>query len=69
MSFILVPHLTYPCTCDSNDNVWRHEEGIINVKEIFPITNFIIGDNELSVEKSYLTLGPLTCKGMLFEVD
>ena len=52
-----------PCTCDANDRVWRYEEGIINVKEIFPITNFIIGDTDGRYEVSFLTLGPLTCKG------
>ena len=52
-----------PCKCDANDNVWRYEEGIINVKEIFPITNFIIRDTDGRKEKSYLTLGPLTCTG------
>ena len=62
-NFISVPHVTEPCTCDKNDVAWRYEEGIINVKEIFPITNFLIGDTDHSNEKSYLTLGPLTCKG------
>ena len=55
----------WPCTCDKNDNVWRYEEGIINVKDIFPIINFIIADTNDSNEKSYLTVGPLTCKGKI----
>ena len=63
--FVLGNNVTLPCTCDGNDNVWRHEKGTINKKEIFPITSFLIGDNDDTSEHSFMTIGPLicTCKG------
>ena len=52
-----------PCVCDKNDDTWRQEEGFISGKKAIPITNFRISDNDGSKENSYLTMGPLTCKG------
>ena len=45
------------CNCDTNDNVWREDSGILSEKEYLPINEVRFGDKGSSIEKGYHTVG------------
>ena len=49
------------CNCDTNDNVWREDSGVLNEKEYLPIIEVRSGDTGQSIEKGYHTVGKLNC--------
>ncbi|CAL1543552.1 unnamed protein product [Lymnaea stagnalis] len=51
------------CNCDSNDNVWRKDDGYLNYKDDLPVYAFVAGDTGGSDEKGYSMIGPLQCWG------
>lgn len=50
-----------PCNCDTNDNVWREDSGILTDKSTLPVSELRFGDTGDSGEKGYYTLGKLKC--------
>ena len=53
----------YGCNCDSNDNVWREDSGLLTDKTHLPVRQLRFGDTGGSSEKGYHTLGKLKCYG------
>ena len=49
------------CECDSNDYVWRHDEGTITNNQLLPVTGLYFVDTDRSEEMGFFTLGPLIC--------
>ena len=56
------------CNCDSNDDVWREDSGLLTDKSKLPVTQLRFGDTGIasdgSDEKGYHTLGKLKCYGL-----
>ena len=50
------------CNCDSNDNVWREDSGLLTDKTKLPVVQLTFWDVS-SYEKGYHTLGKLKCYG------
>ncbi|XP_072267995.1 uncharacterized protein [Pyxicephalus adspersus] len=52
------------CNCDSNDNVWRTDDGFLRDKTALPIKAVHFGDtNNFPLEMAYHSIGKLRCKG------
>ncbi|XP_072008929.1 uncharacterized protein [Engystomops pustulosus] len=52
------------CNCDSNDNVWRTDDGFLRDKTTLPIQAVHFGDtNDFPLEMAYHTIGKLRCRG------
>ncbi|XP_063306642.1 uncharacterized protein LOC134607967 isoform X2 [Pelobates fuscus] len=52
------------CNCDSNDHVWRTDDGFLRDKEALPVQAVHFGDtDEFPVEMAYHTIGKLRCRG------
>merc|ERR1712002_943226 len=49
------------CNCDSNDLVWRSDEGYITDRTVLPVTKLKFGDNGDANEIAYHTLNALEC--------
>ena len=49
------------CECESNDLVWRHDEGTITNNQLLPVTGLYFSDTDGSQEMGFFTLGPLIC--------
>ena len=56
------------CNCDSNDDVWREDSGLLTDKSKLPVTQLRFGDTGIASdgadEKGYHTLGKLKCYGL-----
>ena len=50
-----------PCNCDSNDNVWREDSGLLTDKSTLPVSQLRFGDTGGKGEKGYYTLGKFKC--------
>ena len=53
----------YGCNCDSNDNVWREDSGLLTDKTRLPVKRLRFG-NIGSGSKGYHTLGKFKCHGV-----
>uniref|UniRef100_A0A8C4RW21 Uncharacterized LOC114653453 n=1 Tax=Erpetoichthys calabaricus TaxID=27687 RepID=A0A8C4RW21_ERPCA len=52
------------CNCDSNDVIWRTDEGYLRHKSSLPIKAVHFGDTQdAPLEMAFHTVGKLTCKG------
>ena len=51
------------CNCNSNDNVWRFDEGYLTDRNVLPVSKLYFGDTGDESEAGYHTLGKLTCYG------
>lgn len=52
------------CNCDSNDNIWRTDDGFLRDKTALPIQAVHFGDtNDFPLEMAYHTIGKLRCRG------
>ena len=51
----------YPCNCDTNENVWGEDSGILTDKSTLPVSELRFGDTGDKGEKGYYTLGKLKC--------
>ncbi|XP_056376863.1 uncharacterized protein LOC130273681 isoform X2 [Hyla sarda] len=52
------------CNCDSNDNIWRTDDGFLRDKTALPIRAVYFGDtNDFPLEMAYHTIGKLRCRG------
>ncbi|XP_051872761.1 neurexin-4-like [Pristis pectinata] len=52
------------CNCDSNDHIWRTDEGILRDKLSLPIQAVYFGDTkDAPLEMAFHTIGKLMCKG------
>ncbi|XP_072431603.1 uncharacterized protein [Chiloscyllium punctatum] len=52
------------CNCDSNDHIWRTDEGILRDKSSLPIQAVHFGDTKgAPLEMAFYTIGKLMCKG------
>ena len=51
------------CNCNTNDNVWRYDEGYLTDRVTLPVSKLHFGDTGGRSEKGYHTLGKLTCYG------
>ena len=49
------------CECESNDEVWRHDEGTIRNNQLLPVTGLYFSDTDGAKEMGFFTLGPLIC--------
>ena len=49
------------CECESNDQVWRHDEGTITDNHLLPVTGLYFSDTDKVHEMGFFTLGPLIC--------
>ena len=54
---------SYACNCDSNDNVWREDSGLLTDKTKLPVIQLSFKDVGDVDEKGYHTLGKLKCYG------
>ena len=45
------------CNCDSNDQVWREDSGLLTNKTHLPVSQLRFGDTGGSKEEGYHTLG------------
>ena len=52
---------THFCECESNDQVWRHDEGTITDNHLLPVTGLYFSDTNDFGENGFFTLGPLIC--------
>ena len=52
------------CNCDTNDDIWRKDDGILNDKDTLPVSQLRIGDTGGTDEAALYHLGPLKCKGI-----
>ncbi|XP_069047172.1 uncharacterized protein [Lepisosteus oculatus] len=54
------------CNCDSNDHVWRMDEGFLRDKNSLPVKAVHFGDTkDAPLEMAFHTVGKLTCKGKI----
>ena len=53
---------SHACNCDSNDNVWREDSGLLTDKTKLPVVQLSFQDVGSS-EEGYHTLGKLKCYG------
>ncbi|XP_066579529.1 uncharacterized protein LOC136770941 [Amia ocellicauda] len=54
------------CNCDSNDHIWRMDEGFVRDKTSLPIKAVHLGDTkEAPLEMAFHTIGKLICKGRI----
>ena len=53
------------CNCDTNDDVWRENSGVLTEKSHLPVIELRFGDTDGSNEKGYHTLGKLKCYGSI----
>ena len=53
------------CNCEKNDKVWRQDDGWLTDKEDLPVTAISVSDTGHNKEKARITLGPLTCWGLI----
>ncbi|XP_041100442.1 uncharacterized protein LOC121312766 isoform X2 [Polyodon spathula] len=52
------------CNCDSNDHIWRTDEGYLRGKSLLPVKSVHFGDTQdAPLEMAFHTIGKLTCKG------
>jgi len=51
----------HTCNCDSNDLVWRSDEGYITDRTVLPVTKLKFADSGDGGEVGYHTLGALEC--------
>ncbi|XP_073534697.1 uncharacterized protein [Phyllobates terribilis] len=52
------------CNCDSNDNIWRTDDGFLRDKTALPVQAVYFGDtNDFPLEMAYHTIGKLRCRG------
>ncbi|XP_053569055.1 uncharacterized protein LOC128659456 [Bombina bombina] len=52
------------CNCDSNDQVWRTDDGFLRDKDALPVKAVHFGDtNDFPLEMAYHTIGKLRCRG------
>ncbi|KAM9308265.1 uncharacterized protein PAF06_012447 [Gastrophryne carolinensis] len=52
------------CNCDSNDNIWRTDDGFLLDKTALPIKAVYFGDtNDYPLGMAYHTIGKLRCRG------
>ena len=56
------------CNCEKNDNEWRQDDGWLIDKEDLPVTAISVRDTGDDNEEAKITLGPLTCWGVLRDV-
>ena len=49
------------CECESNDNVWRYDEGNITDNQLLPVTGLYFSDTDGANEMGFFTVGPLVC--------
>ena len=54
------------CNCDSNDDVWREDSGLLTDKTKLPVKQLRFGDTGGSDEKAYHTLGKFNCYGTAY---
>ena len=52
------------CNCDTNDNVWREDSGLLTDKTHLPVKQLRFGDTSDGSEQGYHTLGKLKCYGI-----
>ena len=52
------------CNCDTNDDAWREDSGLLTEKSHLPVLQLRFGDTGGSNEEGYHTLGKLKCYGM-----
>ena len=52
------------CNCDTNDDIWRKDDGILNDKATLPVSQLRIGDTGGTDEAALYHLGSLRCKGI-----
>ena len=53
-----------PCNCDTNDDGWREDSGLLTIKKHLPVKQLRFGDTEGGDEKGYHTLGKFKCSGI-----
>ncbi|XP_053323809.1 uncharacterized protein LOC128497671 [Spea bombifrons] len=52
------------CNCDSNDHIWRTDDGFLRDKDALPVHAVHFGDtDDFPVEMAYHTVGKLRCRG------
>ena len=56
---------SYACNCDSNDNVWREDSGLLTDKTKLPVIQLSFKDVGDVDEKGYHTLGKLKCERII----
>ncbi|KAK6991172.1 SCO-spondin [Biomphalaria glabrata] len=56
---------SFGCNCDSNDHVWRVDDGYLTYKDDLPVYAFVAGDTGGSDEEGFSTVGPLRCWGSI----
>ena len=52
------------CNCDTNDETWREDSGLLTDKTHLPVKQLRFGDTQGGNEKGYHTLGKFKCYGI-----
>eukprot|EP00062_Callorhinchus_milii_P019503 gi/632974159/ref/XP_007903517.1/ PREDICTED: uncharacterized threonine-rich GPI-anchored glycoprotein PJ4664.02-like [Callorhinchus milii] len=56
------------CNCDSNDHIWRTDEGHLRDKSTLPVRSVHFGDTKgAPLEMAFHTIGKLMCKGIALQ--
>ena len=53
----------FDCNCDARLPDWAVDAGVINTKEILPITQVFYGPLTYDIEHANFTIGRMKCKG------
>ena len=56
------------CNCDQKSPVWTSDDGRITAKDLLPIKSFHYGPLKYDVERANITVGRLTCSGILLKL-
>ncbi|KAG7488757.1 hypothetical protein MATL_G00038090 [Megalops atlanticus] len=56
--------LGHLCNCDSNDHIWRSDEGFLTDRDALPVRAVHFGDTQDSpLEMAFHTIGKFSCRG------
>ncbi|CAI9564296.1 unnamed protein product, partial [Staurois parvus] len=55
------------CNCDTNDDVWRTDEGVITDKSALPIKAIRFGVTDITRSMAFYRIGKLRCWGTISE--
>ena len=53
------------CNCDARLPLWSEDSGVINSKDVLPITGVTYGPLTFELEQANFTIGPLRCSGKM----
>ncbi|XP_043107209.1 contactin-associated protein-like 5 isoform X2 [Puntigrus tetrazona] len=58
--------MNYFCNCDSDQDTWANDTGVLSYKDHLPLSEIAIGDTNRTNSQAELQIGPLRCYGDRF---